>query len=231
MKGRDVQVVEGGRDVAHESHQEDGDLEDVVLNKDETVDDLVVPGDMVEGEDEREEPEEDADAVCLRWSVLDWGGCCFGGAHKDGYEDANGNTGGDGIGGLFVVFRGEELGVLEGSVGWDQSVSTIKSIHQTEKGDIPPTPVSWMPRRMALRSKWEMSKYFLSCCLDTGGFWRDAIVASGWVGVSNSQFMGTAASELRALEAHVSWSLGPRCRIRRMMSEELVGVAGQSTGR
>jgi len=69
--GRDVQVVEGGCDVAHQCHEEDGDLEDVVLDKDETVDDLVVPGDMVKGEDGREEPEEDADAVglgCQSWS-------------------------------------------------------------------------------------------------------------------------------------------------------------------
>ena len=80
-------------------------------------------------------------------SVLEQVSRCVGGAHRDGDEDANGDASGDGIGGLLVVFRGEELGVLESSVGWDKLVPTVPSI-KTQKRDIPPTPVSWMPRRM-----------------------------------------------------------------------------------
>lgn len=64
-------------------------------------------------------------------------GVNVGEAHRDGYEDANGNAGGDGIGGLLVVFRSEELGVLEGSVGWDQSARSSPFITDRKRGHTP----------------------------------------------------------------------------------------------
>lgn len=49
-------VVESGSDVAHQGHEEKGDLEDVVLDEIETVDEAVIPGDGVEVDEEGEEP-------------------------------------------------------------------------------------------------------------------------------------------------------------------------------
>ena len=38
--------------------------------------------------------------------------------HGQGDQQADGDAGGDGYGGLPVVLRGEDVGVLEGAVGW-----------------------------------------------------------------------------------------------------------------
>lgn len=56
VEGSHEEVVEGRGDVAHEAHEEEGELEDVVLDEAETADERVVPGYAVEGEEEGEGP-------------------------------------------------------------------------------------------------------------------------------------------------------------------------------
>jgi len=56
VQGVHEQVIQGRRQVAHQRHEEQRDLEDVRLNEAEATDDLVVPGDMVKGEKKGGEP-------------------------------------------------------------------------------------------------------------------------------------------------------------------------------
>ncbi len=48
--------------MAHQAHEEERGLEDMLFDKGEAVHEGVVPGDAVEVEEEGEEPEEDFDA-------------------------------------------------------------------------------------------------------------------------------------------------------------------------
>lgn len=55
-------VVEGWRDVAHEGHEEEGHLQDGVLDEVDAFDHFGVPGHLGEVCEEGEEGDEDADA-------------------------------------------------------------------------------------------------------------------------------------------------------------------------
>jgi hypothetical protein len=59
-------VVESGCDVAHERHEEEGHLQDRVLDEVDAFDDILVPCRLREIREEAEERDEDANAGSLR---------------------------------------------------------------------------------------------------------------------------------------------------------------------
>jgi hypothetical protein len=59
-------VVESGCDVAHERHEEEGHLQDRVLDEVDAFDDILVPCRLREIREEAEEGDEDANAGSLR---------------------------------------------------------------------------------------------------------------------------------------------------------------------
>lgn len=54
-------VIQRGRDVAHEAHEEEGHLQHRVRDEVQAPDQLIVPGDGVEIEDEGQEPQGELD--------------------------------------------------------------------------------------------------------------------------------------------------------------------------
>lgn len=52
----DVQVVQSWRDIAHQCHEKQRNLKDMVRKEVETLNNLVIPGHRVKVEDERQKP-------------------------------------------------------------------------------------------------------------------------------------------------------------------------------
>lgn len=100
-EGGHEHLVHGGGEVAYETHQEEGNLQDGVLDELHAVDDITLPGGVaVVVGDERDEVEQKAD-----------------GESGQGDEEADGEARHDGQGGLAVMRTGEDGGVLQGAVG------------------------------------------------------------------------------------------------------------------
>lgn len=125
----DLHVVESGSDVAHQRHQEEGDLQDIFLDEVEAPDNLVVPCDMIQTEDEGYEPQQDLDAddlggvstAALRERTLSTVNVGDGWAYGNGDDQADGEAGQDCDACLSVVVRGEDGRVLKSSVSSSRS--------------------------------------------------------------------------------------------------------------
>lgn len=64
-----MHIVECRGDVAHQRHEEKGDLQNIFLDEVEAPDKLVVPSDMVQAQEKGENPEKDSDANDLSHCV------------------------------------------------------------------------------------------------------------------------------------------------------------------
>jgi hypothetical protein len=107
-------VVEGGRDVAHEGHEEEGHLQDGVLDEVDAVDDVGVPCHLGEVDEEAEELDEEADAdgldgmlVCGVLYGLVLIAYWYGEKDSDHYACQHGQCC------LLVVLAGEQAWILE----------------------------------------------------------------------------------------------------------------------
>jgi hypothetical protein len=56
FRGEDLHIVKRWRNVSHQSHKEEWNLQDIVLDKVQAVDNLIIPRCMLEIEYEREKP-------------------------------------------------------------------------------------------------------------------------------------------------------------------------------
>jgi hypothetical protein len=121
-EGRHEEIVDGRGEVAGQGEEEERGLQDVALDEGEGGEQGVVPGEAVEGEEEGEDVEDEFDGEDLgkEWGVSGgWlGGLERRGTNWEGDEQLDDDAGCDGYDGLLVVFRVEEVGVLEGAVGW-----------------------------------------------------------------------------------------------------------------
>jgi hypothetical protein len=107
-------VVEGRGDVAHEGHEEEGHLQDGVLDEVDAVDDVGVPCYLGEVDEEAEELDEEADADGLREMLVC--GVLYGLvsiAHRYSQEDSDHYACQHGQCCLLVMLAGEQAWVLE----------------------------------------------------------------------------------------------------------------------
>jgi len=58
VEGRiaDLHLIESGRDVPHQAHEEEGDLQDGIGKEVQAVHELVIPGGLLKVDDERKHP-------------------------------------------------------------------------------------------------------------------------------------------------------------------------------
>ena len=119
FEGIHEHVIEGGRDVAHEAHEEEGDLQHRVGDEVQAPDQLIVPGHGVEIEDEGEEPERELHGNYLLvqegqrfWLLLNAEQANETLAHGNCNQQSDGNASGDCDGRMTVDFSFEETWVL-----------------------------------------------------------------------------------------------------------------------
>lgn len=117
-----MHVVKSWSDIAHQGHQEEWDLEDIFLNEVEASDNLIVPGNMIQAEDQGYKPEKNFDADDLpRCQLSDcravWYFERFVQAYGNGYDEADGQTSQHRDSSLSVVVGCKEGWVLESTVG------------------------------------------------------------------------------------------------------------------
>lgn len=88
--------------------------------------------------------------------------------YRNPYQNSYGDACGNSNRGLFVMFRCEESRILQSSQSLRPSADEI-GLAIREEGTLPPTTVSWAPRRMALGSKFlTFSLLFSSSCVMIG---------------------------------------------------------------
>ena len=64
-----LHIVQSRCDVSHQCHEEERDLEDIVLYEVQPFDHLIIPRRMFEVDYKRDEPKQDLDANNLIWSA------------------------------------------------------------------------------------------------------------------------------------------------------------------